>query len=57
MKFHSNEMVQEAGFAIKKVKCLAARVDGFINHDGIAEYKCPIPAIHYGYMQDNKVPK
>ena len=52
----TGEMVQEAGFCYQDGTMFGCSVDGFINHDGIAEYKCPMSAIHYGYMQDNKVP-
>lgn len=53
---HIKEMVEEAGFCYPDGQMFGCSVDGFINDDGISEYKCPMSAIHYGYMQDNKVP-
>ena len=53
---HIKERVEEAGFCYQDGEMFGCSVDGFINDDGLAEYKCPMSAIHYGYMQDNKVP-
>lgn len=53
----TGEMVEEAGFCYQDGAMFGCSVDGFMQgRDGIAEYKCPMSAIHYGYIQDNKVP-
>jgi len=53
----TDEMVEEAGFCYQDGTMFGCSVDGFMqNREGIAEYKCPLSAIHYGYMEENKVP-
>lgn len=56
-EIETGEMVEEAGFCYQNGTMFGCSVDGFLqNREGIGEYKCPLPAIHYGYIQENKVP-
>jgi hypothetical protein len=57
-EIQSGEMVQEAGFCVPKEGAhYGCSVDGFIDdRKGIFEAKCPIPAIHYGYIEDDRLP-
>ncbi len=56
-EIETGEMVEEAGFCYQDGTMFGCSVDGFMQgREGIAEYKCPMSAIHYGYMQENKVP-
>ena len=53
----TGEIVEEAGFCYQNGTMYGCSVDGFIQgREGIAEYKCPMSAIHYSYIEDNKVP-
>ena len=52
----TGNMVHEAGFAYLGSLPAGCSVDGFIDDDGIAEFKCPIPAVHFGYLHAGKVP-
>lgn len=51
------EIVEEAGFCYLEGSDFGCSVDGFTNdRRAIIEIKAPIPAIHYGYMQDGGIP-
>ena len=53
----TGNMIEEAGFAWEENTMYGCSVDGFVeNRKGIVEIKCPIPAIHYKYIEDYKVP-
>lgn len=54
----TGEMVEEAGFCkLFEFAKFGCSVDGFVDdRKGIVEIKCPIPAIHYEYIQANTVP-
>lgn len=52
-------IVREAGFAYLPDVAAGCSVDGFIEEHaqtGVAEFKCPIPAIHWDYMQRSVPP-
>ena len=53
----TGNMIEEAGFSWEENTMYGCSVDGFVeNRKGIVEIKCPIPAIHYKYIEDYKVP-
>lgn len=53
----SGNMVEEAGFCYQKDSQSGCSVDGFVDDKkGFIEIKCPIPAIHYQYIQGGTVP-
>lgn len=55
----TGEIVQEAGFAYLPDLAAGCSVDGFVESAGVvgaAEFKCPIPAIHFEYMQKSVPP-
>jgi len=56
-EIQSGNMIEEAGFCYQDGKQYGCSVDGFVdNRKGIIEIKCPIPAIHYEYIEENRVP-
>lgn len=55
----TGRLVHEAGFAYLPDMMAGCSVDGFVKDEarrGIGEYKCPIPAIHFAYMQEKGAP-
>jgi hypothetical protein len=54
--FNSDYTVTEIGFCYPENKKYGCSVDGLINNEGIIEIKCPIPAIHYRYIEENTLP-
>lgn len=54
----TGEIVEEVGFCISEDNYgYGCSVDGFVeDRKGIVEIKCPIPAIHYEYIENNNVP-
>ena len=56
-EIQTRKMVEEIGFCYPENEWYGCSVDGLIDHDGIQEIKCPIPAIHYSYIENNQLPE
>lgn len=46
----TGEIVQEVDFLKHKFLAAGVSPDGLVNDDGMVEFKCPIPAIHWDYL-------
>ncbi len=56
-EFITDRDVECVGFCFKgKDKLCGASPDGFIDENGLVEFKCPKPGTHVGYMLANKLP-
>lgn len=49
--------VEETGFWLHDTLDAGASPDGFVNHDGILEIKCPNTATHIDTLESKKVPR
>jgi len=54
----SDRLVQTCGFLAHNTLPIGASLDGYLGEfEEIVSFKCPKPAIHYGYLADGKLPK
>lgn len=53
MKYESltGAMVEEVDFIKHKYLAAGVSPDGLVDADGMVEFKCPIPAVHWDYLQ------
>jgi putative phage-type endonuclease len=58
MLYESNtgHIVEEVDFLKHKYLAAGVSPDGLVGDDGLVEFKCPIPAIHWDYLQLNGQP-
>ena len=47
----TGSIVQEVPFVKHKFLACGVSPDGLVDDDGMVEFKCPIPAIHWDYLQ------
>ena len=52
----TGHIVEEVPFIRHKFLWAGVSPDGLVNSDGMVEFKCPIPAIHWEYLQLRGVP-
>lgn len=52
----TGEEVRQVGFGVWQPLSIGCSPDGLIGEDGGLEIKCPSPAVHNGYLRDQRVP-
>lgn len=52
----TGNIVQEVSFVPHDTLMAGVSPDGLVNHDGLVEFKCPTPAVHWDYLHLNSQP-